>query len=122
MKQPYTSRPTEIFCTKSSPEIHEIVIDFCKRHGIPIYESTKNRKYDEDFKYLAWDTGFMSPKYMVVGSSVNCGELTLSDFLAKFRTETESKEKKKERLISELLEKCEKLSEVAAIAKEIKQL
>lgn len=94
----YTTRPAETFCTKSSPEIHEVIVDFCKKHGIPIYEKTKRRVYDNTLPYLAWSGETMAGIYSDIYP-----ELPLSDFLAKFRT-VEPEQSERDRKLNEVAE------------------
>ncbi len=79
----YNNRPTEAFCIKSSPEIHENIKDFCKENKIPIYEGTNGREYNDEYPYIAWDgeeiTGREEPS--------SYEEISFQDFIAKFQSE-----------------------------------
>ena len=81
----YTNRPTEAFAVLSSPLIHKEIIDFCKRHYIPIYHNTEIREYNEKMPFIKWKRA--SEGYRIIGGDTLTEKLlSLEEFHERFKT------------------------------------
>lgn len=93
----YTHRPTEEFCTEITKEIYEALLPWIKNSGIKIENQDIKYGFISRYSHLLWIGGDLTLSWNPFGAI-----LPLSDFIAKFKTPTETDAQKRERLIDEL--------------------
>lgn len=102
MKTTYTSIPDSKYYIQSSPEIHELIRCFAKEHNIPASPGI-DKRYEPNASLLTIFVNKICRVSKEFPGIVNCREVSLSDWIAMFRTPQESFEDKHNRLTKELL-------------------
>lgn len=96
MKPTYTNSPKEKFFTRSNEEIHSLLKMFAIHNSIPT--NGFSDEFIEKYPTVSWIEGELSNDTLNYAINNNAAELSLFDFMEKFRT-VEPQETREEKAV-----------------------